>query len=244
MVGVKRLIDTSLYPDVPVYRGVSFCDAVRLAGEGQILKVLPGSIQVCRWSPAVLGLKEPKHPFELSLSPRLPFPVSGFLLGPVGKFPETPEVVVVRADFFTLKGMVEEAGSEWLWEGHGNRLEISANSLVDGQTAGVWFITALNKLLSKLALLRSWQSLTRFLFRSYLISAGFETIISRILADMSVCRNSTVIPLITGRVNISFFCTGGITWGKNNPDHMTSGWPWEVFIRLRRQNDGRARSFC
>jgi len=49
---------------------------------------------------------------------------------------------------------------------------------------------------------------------------------TRTLADMSVCRNSTVVPLLVGRVNVSFFCTGGITWGRNDPDHLTSGWPW------------------
>jgi hypothetical protein len=49
---------------------------------------------------------------------------------------------------------------------------------------------------------------------------------------MSVCRNSTVIPLLTGRVNVSFFCSGGITWGRNQPDHLTSGWPWAVYAAL------------
>jgi hypothetical protein len=46
---------------------------------------------------------------------------------------------------------------------------------------------------------------------------------------MSVCRNSSVVPLLSGRVNVSFFCTGGITWGRNQADHLTSGWPWSDF---------------
>ena len=54
-------------------------------------------------------------------------------------------------------------------------------------------------------------------------------VISRAMADMSVCRNSTVIPLLSGQVNVSFFCTGGITWGRNHPQYLTSGWPWPAF---------------
>ncbi|MCS7285740.1 MAG: hypothetical protein RMK30_02945 [Anaerolineae bacterium] len=235
MVGVKVLSAQDQYTHFPIYQGVSYCDAVRLAGEGQMLKVLPGSIKVCRWSPVVLGFKEARKPFELRLSPRLQFPTTGFLLGPLEDFPVDPEIVIIRTDFFSLRSLIERAGREWLWCGHGNRLEVSANNLMtEGQAPGAWLITAVNKALSKLAPLRGWQSLTRFLFRSYLITAGYEAVISRTLADMSLCRNSTVIPLLTGRVNVSFFCTGGINWGMNNPDHLTSGWPWEVFTRLRR----------
>lgn len=234
MVAVKLLSDPNQYPGFPTYQGVSYCDAVRLAGEGQVLKVLPGSIKICRWSPIVLGLKEPQKPFELRLTPRLQFPIAGFLLGPLESFPEKPDIVIIRADFFTLKNLIEKAGKEWLWDGHGNRLEISANGLVESKSASAWLITVVNRILSKLAPFESWQSLTRYLFKSYLITAGYEAIISRTLADMSLCRNSTVIPFLTGRANISFFCTGGITWGRNNPDHMTSGWPWEVYIRTGR----------
>jgi hypothetical protein len=234
MVGVKRLSDPDQYPNIPVYQGVSYCDAVRLAGEGQILRVLPSSIQVCQWSPIVLGLKEPQRPFELRLSPKLPFPVPGLLIGPISNFPGQPEVVIIRADFFTLKDLVEGVGKEALWKAHGNRLEISANQLLDGETAQARFITLVNKVLSKLAPFKSWQSLTRTLFRSYLVTAGFEAIIYKTTADMSICRNSTVVPILTKQVNISFFCPGGITWGRNNPSHMTSGWPWEVFANLRR----------
>jgi hypothetical protein len=49
---------------------------------------------------------------------------------------------------------------------------------------------------------------------------------------MSVCRNSTIIPLLAGQANVSHYCTGGITWGRNSPDHLTSGWPFPLFARL------------
>jgi len=73
-VGVTRLPSPQACSDVPLYEGVSFCDAVRRAGEGEILRVLPISVQVCRWSPVVLGFHPPRDRFERSLAPRLPLP--------------------------------------------------------------------------------------------------------------------------------------------------------------------------
>jgi hypothetical protein len=92
-------------------------------------------------------------------------------------------------------------------------------------------ITATNRVLATLARSHRWQALTRWLFRFRLVTIGFDALISRIMADMSVCRNSTAVPFLTGRANLSFFCTGGITWGRNRPDHLTSGWPWRLYQR-------------
>ena len=49
---------------------------------------------------------------------------------------------------------------------------------------------------------------------------------------MSMCRNSTVIPFQKGKANVSYFCTGGIAWGKNKPDNMTSGYPYGIYQKL------------
>jgi hypothetical protein len=193
-----------------------------------MLRVLPGSIQVCRWAPVVLGLKEPRGRFEKSLSPRFTFPITGLLLAPLGRFPGKPQVVVVRAAPGDLRGMIENAGWERLWDGHEDRLDRSAIPLLttDSRTPPRHrLIGPVNRLLASLARFAPWQAFTHRLFRSGLVTAGFDALISRTLADMSVCRNSTVIPLLTGRVNVSFFCTGGITWGRNDPGHLTSGWP-------------------
>ena len=86
-VGVRRLRDADDAAEVPVYRGVSYCDAVRRAGatspEGGALRVLPGSIKVCHWSPVVLGLKRPEDAFERKLAPCLPYRPAGLLLAPL-----------------------------------------------------------------------------------------------------------------------------------------------------------------
>jgi hypothetical protein len=230
-VGVRVLCSSDEHSGVPVYQGVSYCDAVRRAARGETLRVLPGSIQVCRWAPVVLGLKEPQGRFEERLSPRLAFPVAGLLLASRDRFPGEPEVLVMRAEVGTVWEMLKGAGKERLWDGHGGRLDRSAIPLLaaDGRTALRHpLIGAVNRVLASLARFAPWQAWTRWLFRSDLVSAGFDAIISRALADMSICRNSTVIPLLTGRVNVSFFCTGGITWGHNDPHHLTSGWPHQL----------------
>ena len=228
------------FGEVPVYRGVSYCDAVRRAGEGETFRVLPGSLQVCGWAPVVLGLKEPDGRFEESLEPRLAFPSGGLLLAPLARFPGGPDLVLVRGAPKLLREMVRALDPEELWDEHGGRIDRSALFLFDpahstpGQDrAGgrAAFISATNRVLATLARSRRWQALTRWLFRSRLVTVGFDALISRAMADMSVCRNSTVIPLVSDRVNISFYCTGGITWGRNRPDHLTSGWPWDLFQR-------------
>jgi uncharacterized protein (DUF169 family) len=216
-----------------LYQGVSYCDAVRRAGEGDMLHVLPGSIQVCQWSPVVLGFQEAKGCFEQGLAPRLDFPVAGLLLAPLDRFPGEPDVVLVRASAHMLHEMAKVAGQEWLWEDNSRRLDRSASRLLGEQQPDMRqrLITAANRPLAALARYTAWRRLTHWLFRCRAITVGWEAVISRTMADMSMCRNSTVIPLLTGRANVSFFCSGGITWGRNRADHLTSGWPWDIYQR-------------
>jgi hypothetical protein len=189
--------------------------------------VLPGSIETCRWAPVVLGLKEPSGRFEQRLAPRLPFPTVGLLLAPVERFRAlalgAPELVIVRGRRDMLGRMVERVDKAKLWDGHEDRLDRSALPLLaEGRVTLAplrrGLIGAVNRALAPLARLGPWQSLTRWLFQSGWVTASFDALISHTLADMSVCRNSTVVPLLTGRANVSFFCTGGITWGLNDPD--------------------------
>lgn len=231
-VGIKILTEAQEHADAPLYQGVSYCDALRRAGEGATLRLLPGSIQVCRWSPVILGLKRVQGRFEASLAPRLEYPVAGLLLAPLDRFPGQPQVVVLRAEPGPMREMLQ--ANPRLWQGHGNRLDRSALPLLTNPHASPrrGLIGGVNRALAALAPLGRWQALTQRLFRNRLVTASFEALISRALADMSMCRNSTVIPLQTNCVNVSFFCTGGVTWGRNSAQHLTSGWPWPQFQRL------------
>ena len=239
-VGVRLLRLPGEHADVPAYQGVAYCDAVSQAGAGETLRVLPGSIDTCRWAPVVLGLKEPGGRFEQRLAPRLPFPTAGLLLAPLNRFRTlalgAPEVVIVRGAPEPLGWLIERVGEAGLWDGHEGRLDRSALPLLAGGRVTLaplrrGLIGAVNRALAPLARFGLFQALTRWLFRSGWVTAGFDALISHTLADMSVCRNSTVVPLLTGRANLSFFCTGGITWGRNDPGYLTSGWHWHEFQR-------------
>lgn len=240
-VGVRLLRSIRELGDVPEYHGISFCDAVRQASEGRALRVIPGSIQVCRWAPVVLGLERAESRFDEHLTPRLAYPIAGLLLAPLHQYPGEPQVVLVRARPDDLRSMIKCARAEGLdgnppllWEGHEGQLDRSVIPLFAGGrlTARHRLVGSVNHVLAALARSSHWRSFTYRLFRSRLTTAAFDVLISHTLADMSVCRNSTVIPLQSDQVNISYFCTGGISWGLNQADYMTAGWPWHVFRNL------------
>lgn len=233
-VGVQVLTWTDRTPNVPLFQGVSYCQAVRRAAAGETLLVDPSSIRVCRWAPVVLGLKRPQGRFEQRLGPRLAYPVAGLLLAPLRAFPGDPHVFLVQARFSTLRTMIASTAPESLWPGYGGGLESSILPLFEQQSPPVRHrvIVSVNRLLARLARYPRWRRLTHRLFRNRAVTIAFDAVISTILADMSVCRNSTVIPLLTGKVNVSHFCTGGITWGQNRPDFVTSGWPFPSLPHL------------
>jgi len=233
-VGVRLLRSAREHSEVEVFSGVSYCLAVRQAGEGHALRVLPGSIEVCRWAPVVLGLKSPDGGFEEHLAPRLEHPTPGLLLAPLDQFPGEPDVVLLRTTRHALDSLICMAGRDRLWQGHGGRVEWSVAPLFAGGRFTLHYhaVRQANSLLAFLARSGRWQAITHRLFRSHLVTAAYDAVISRTLADMSLCRNSTVIPLQSGQINVSFFCSGGITWGLNSPEHLTSGWPWTVFQEL------------
>jgi uncharacterized protein (DUF169 family) len=245
-VGVKVLGSATDTAEAEVYWGVSYCDAVRRAGQGETLRVIPGSIRICLWAPVVLGLKPADGRFEEGLTPRLAFPTAGLLLAPLEDFPGEPEGVIVRAEPERLRDMIRSAeatvsgGPSPLWEGHGGDLGCSALPIITSgqETARSRLIVAVNRGLAALAPSARWQALTRWLYSKKSPTIALELLISNLAADMSICRNSTAIPLLTGRVNISHFCTGGITWGLNHPEYLTSGWPWATFRALYPQMDG------
>jgi uncharacterized protein (DUF169 family) len=81
---------------------------------------------------------------------------------------------------------------------------------------------------SVLAVLKRWKKFdeaTRIAFKDYRVTGLFEKVAKNAVADMSMCRNSTVLPYVEDAGNISFFCTGGVSWGGNSPSNMTSGFP-------------------
>jgi hypothetical protein len=225
----------------PVYSGVSFCRAVDRAGAGEPLLVKADSIDTCQWAPATLGLRPAESKFEEALTPGLPSGIAAIYLARLDQFPaeQTPDVVIVRAPAGELSHLAEIAG--WgmaAWDyADDDRLARSALKQVRSgrSTWRTRMLKPVNQALSGLEKAPGFKQATIVAFKSRKVSAAFEAFISRTLASMSVCRNSLVIPHLSGRFNISYLCSGGVTWGQNFPYHLTSGWPWRIWERLERE---------
>lgn len=227
VIGVKVLAESAEGFDAVEYRGVSWCDAVRLATFGEELLVLPGSIEVCKWSPVILGLKEPDNPFEKSLEPRMPSTVAGLYVANLGRFVDLePDAVIVRGRPAQLKELSERLGEECLSTTYSGRIGWTALGTGEkGLSARVMLTHAANRVLAVLKKWKRFDDLTRIAFRNDKVTGLFEKMARNAVADMSMCRNACVLPYMEDAGNISFFCVGGITWGGNSPANLTSGWP-------------------
>ncbi|MFH1537525.1 MAG: DUF169 domain-containing protein [bacterium] len=227
------------YPEAEEYRGISYCDAVRLASEGagRALLLTPESIGVCPWSPVVLGFKPPDPKYDLKVEFNLPLPIASVLLAPVDFFSagSPPDVVVVRTTKGEMKKIVEALGWENMATEMAGRLDRTALPIFigDGSPLEKKRVQQINRALAKLNRSRRWRDFTKGVFKNKMATYLFDQLLDSYLANMSICRNSTVIPHLTGKANISYFCTGGIAWGLNRPEHMTCGMPFELYGRLK-----------
>ena len=236
LVGIKILRDSAVgFEGVEVYHGVSYCDAVRLATFGEELLVVPGSIETCKWAPAVLGLKTPENSFERSLLPRLDDPLAGLYIAPLSRFGEDapPDVVVLRGRPGQVKRVIDAIGEGALQREYYGQIEKTALGVVDRRFSLKVMLSYLSNRL--MVYLRRWKrcdDLIRAAMRTQVLTSGLEKILKNTVADMSMCRNSTVIPLQEDAGNVSFFCVGGISWGGNSPANVTSGFPFQVIERI------------
>lgn len=226
VVGVEFLRDTLEGCDSNTYHGVSWCDAVRLATFGEDLVIVPGSIETCKWSPIILGLKQPENKFEESLEPRIADAIAGVRVAPLWRFSGDPDVLIVRGRPAQLKELARRLGPGSLTTRYSGQIGRTATGVGEhGLSARVMLSHASNR---SLAILRRWKrfdDLTRVVFKDYRVTNLFEKLAKNAVADMSMCRNSTVLPFQEDAGNISFFCVGGVTWGGNSPTNITSGFP-------------------
>jgi len=237
-VGVEIITDDDpALSAIPRFTGISYCEAVLQATFGRELIVDSSSIQVCQWAPVVLGFKKPENEFERSINTHLPAGTASLLLAPIARFTERrkPDVVIIRAQADTYRSILEILGyDKFIPFREYNRDETALAVFSEEPLKGFprWAISNVNRWLSWMNRFSWWQGVTTFLFRSTTVSRIFDRFITKYMANMSLCRNSTVIPYQTGRANISFFCTGGIAWGKNFPDFMTSGFPYKIYREI------------
>lgn len=239
LVGVKVLEQSVEGCEAPRYSGVSWCAAVRRATFGEELLVAPGSIDICKWSPVVLGLKAPETAFEKSLKPRLEGPVAGVYVAPLWRFSQgTPDAVIVRGRPGQLRELASRLGPGALTDKFRGRIGWSALGVGERRLSGrVMLSRASNGALAYMRRSRHFDRAVKAAFRNEKVNYVFERIAKNAVADMSVCRNSVVLPCIEDAGNISFFCTGGVSWGGNSPSHMTSGFPGRMLDAILAEVD-------
>jgi len=144
--------------------------------------------------------------------------------------------VLVRAVPLEIKKILEELGPEKVNVEMSGRLDRSALE-VFAVARGRGRVDKLrvqwvNKTLAVLNRRPGWRSLTKWIFKRDWTTFVFNLLLKRFLANMSLCRNAAVIPYLTGKANASYFCTGAIVWGKNRPEHMVCGIPFEFSSRF------------
>ncbi len=233
-VGIKVFFEKpEALQHVEVYRGNSYCDAVRRATGNEELLLISDSILTCQWSPVILGLKQPENSFERRLEPRME-KIWGYYLAPLSYFSGNdfaPDIVIIRDEPAVLKKFLSIMGWEKCALQLAGEIDKSALRILrnDNFSLKSFSTVTFNKLLANMGKRRWWYRFTEIIFQSSFVSDLFDRFISFFMADMSVCRNSTVIPYITGLVNASHFCSGGITWGLNYPGYLTAGVPYGDF---------------
>lgn len=238
-IGIKRLDKETigLYDGVNIFNGVSYCEAIFEATFGRELLLRPESVRICQWVPIVLGFKKAENDFACSIEPHLEAGTSGIYIAPLHLFRKdaSPDVVIIRTIPDHYRSMIDVLG----WNSF-----IDFSTLKQDRTALHTFnmkpptgfsalaIKYFNGALDRLNRFSLWHSFTTFLFKSSFVTTVFDTFITRYMANMSMCRNSFVIPFLQNRANISYFCTGGVAWGRNNSRNMTSGFPHSLFLKL------------
>ena len=238
-VGIKLLDDIMLeeFKDITLFSGVSYCQAVFGATFGMELLLKASSIRVCKWSPVVLGFRHAENDFERSVSIHIEPYTHGVYMAPLHLFRKgvTPDGVIIRTNPDHYRKIIDLLGWDSFIDPASYKPDQTAlNTFKMNPPTGLSAISIkyVNRLLSMLNRFTLWHRFTTFLFKSDFVTKIFDKFITRYMANMSMCRNSFVIPWQQGKANISYFCTGGVAWGKNEPDDMTSGYPYKTFLRL------------
>jgi len=245
-IGVKILTEVpKAVEGVPIYQGISYCDAIRqVTTQGKEFLVRPESIKICKWSPVPLGLKRPETYFERRLAELGPPRLEGtqaIYIFPMREIKRgvSPDVVLLRTTPKNFASIIQILG----WDHFAMKYQDDLNRSGLGifvqrppplkQLVKQFLILLVDNTLATMRQYPAWNELLIELCKSTFFCYVLNEFLEVLLADMSMCRNSTVIPYLEKMANISYFCTGGIAWGWNRPDYMTSGFPLNDFRKLQ-----------
>lgn len=230
VIGVKQLKDSlNGFEDIDRYKGPTWCDAVRLVTFGQPLILEPGAIGVCSVAEVVLGLKDAEKAVDKIIEPRMEEHVAGYYLNHVSRFPKgvEPDTVIIRGRPSQVRNIAESCGE--LQKNYRGLIGASALDLSGIQKLNTFSALVSNWMIGFAKRWKGFDPLMKAVMNTGPLMFVGEKMIEVSLADMSMCRNSTILPLIEDAGNISYFCAGGASWGGNKPTNMTSGYPFHIY---------------
>lgn len=230
VIGIKQLKDSVKgFEGVERYKGPTWCDVIRLATYGQALVVEPGAIGVCSVAEVVLGLKDAEKDVDFILEPRMMEHVSGYYINHISRFPDgvEPDTVIIRGRPSQVNAIGDMSGK--LQKNYRGYIGASAIDLTGIQRLNVIPVLVSNWMIGYIKRLKGFDHLMKVLMNIGPLMFIGEKLIEKALGDMSMCRNSTIMPLLEDAGNISYFCAGGASWGGNSPWNMTSGYPYHVY---------------
>lgn len=258
-VGVKFLREEEMPNNFNVVQNPkvrSYCDVIRLLRkeeycQGNVLTL--DSNTVCKWGPAILGLKKPDNELEKKLSPIMEESFDGVFVfninTPKEKHPlssaiENPDTVTIVGTREILADIIERLGIENFTDEYIDRLETSAlSAFSDIQDISETVKRKRARKTSSLKFL-NWVFSSRVMsnrvstwiitqpFKSYTFSKMADPVLRKTMAVHSVCMNTSVIPYLTQKGNVSYFDAGGIGWGGNTHKNMIMGLPGQLYQRL------------
>lgn len=241
---------------IPSPKTRSYCDAMRLCWSGsapQGLLVTRDTIAVCKWCPAALGLKAKETGLERKLectmddayeAVYLYSPTAPYNPGRTPAMAEEPDVAVVVGAADDIRTIVGEMDEGDLAMEYSSKLSVSAlSTLVRKPTRRFAArarravkrasIALLNSLFTTPLLANKISvALVTQLFKSYAFSRISDPVIATTMAGASACVNTTVIPFLTKKANVSFVDAGTIGWADLKAGHRILGIPMRLYRRV------------
>jgi uncharacterized protein (DUF169 family) len=234
-IGVKFLHGEEMPNDYSVVKNPavrSYCDAIRLLRdikEHKGIIITLDSIKICKRCPTILGLKT-----DDKINKKLMVKIGDSIIGvfvfnintptmnhPLSYAINNPDVVLIVGTQSCFTDIIDVLGIENFTDKHINMLETSALSLFS-KTKNVSNDTK-NK---RPRNMRNFNFLKR-IFPFKLITRNQATI-----AVSSLCLNCSVIPFLSQKGNVSYFCSGGLSWGGYTEKNLVMGLPDVLYKRL------------
>jgi hypothetical protein len=259
-VGVKFLKEKEMPGNFDLVKNTdvpSYCAAIKILQDEENkygVLVTKNSIKVCKWCFPILGLKKPEKKLGRKITPILEEPVEGVFVfdmntpnenHPLSDSLKNPDSVIIRSSKENFADIINQLNINNFTRDYDYDLKVSNITIFDSQTKYSkrtkirrsakkvsirLFNWAFN---SKLLNNRVMNKFFNWALKKYSFSRMMEPILSKTMTMASVCRNSSVIPYLTQKGNVSYIDGGGVSdWGGNSRKNMIMGLPYHLYQQL------------